>query len=183
MMRVGAAALLLAAAAPAAAASWTVDPAKSRLGFTATWLGKPVEGSFQRWVARIAFDPAAPEKASIDVSVDLASVATGDRTVDGALPDSDWFAVARSPRARFVATSVRKTGTGWLAAGTLTLKGRSAPVELPFTLAIAGDTATVTGAARVDRRTWQLGLGSDAAGDYVAFPVAIRLALVAKQAP
>ena len=142
-----AALLLMLAAVPAAAANWAVDPARSRLGFTATWLGKPVEGTFKTWNARIAFDPAAPETASIDVGVDLASAVTGDRTVDGALPDSDWFAVKRGSQARFVASSVRKTPTGWVAAGTLTLKGRSAPVELPFTLAVAG-TSPLSTAAR-----------------------------------
>lgn len=177
------AALLLLAAAPASAANWTVDPARSRLGFTATWLGKPVEGTFKTWNARIAFDPAAPAAASIDVDIDLGSAVTGDRTVDGALPDSDWFAVKNGARARFVATGVRKTSTGWLAAGTLTLKGRPVPVELPFTMAIAGDSATVRGTARVDRRSWQIGLASDATAEYVAFPVTIRLALVAKRAP
>ena len=182
-MRPAVAALLLLAASPAAAANWTVDPARSRLGFTATWLGKPVEGTFKSWNARIAFDPAAPAGASIDVTVDLGSAVTGDRTVDGALPDSDWFAVKTAPRARFVATKVSKTATGWLAAGTLTIKGRSAPVDLPFTLAVAGDTATVAGTARVDRRSWQIGMGSDATAEYVAFPVTIRLALVARKAP
>ncbi len=54
-------ALTLAAAAPAHAAEWTVDQAKSRLGFSGVQTGTPFQGSFGKWQAEISFDPAHPE--------------------------------------------------------------------------------------------------------------------------
>lgn len=176
--------LAAAAAAPAAAAKWTVTPAQSRIAFTATWLGKPVEGVFRTWTAAIDFDPSAPAKAAVAVTVDLGSAATGDRTVDGALPGADWFAVATARTARFVATSVKAQGPGrYVAAGTLTIRGKAVPVTLPFSLALAGDIATMTGTVQLDRRAWKLGIESDATAEYVAFAVPLAVRVVAKRAP
>ena len=174
-------AVLLAAAVPATAAQWSVVPGQSRIAFTATWLGKPVPGSFRRWSAAIDFDPAKPAAAKIAVDIDTASAVTGDKTVDGALPDADWFGSGRAAAARFVATSVAATGPGaYLARGTLTLKGRSVPVDLPFTLAIAGATAKMTGSLKLDRRALALGLTADAAGEYVAFAVPVQITVMAR---
>lgn len=184
-MRRALAACLLLAAAPAAAAKWTVAPAQSRIGFTATWLGKPVEGVFRNWSAAIDFDPAAPAKAAVSVTVDLASVSTGDRTVDGSLPEADWFAVSTGRTARFVATRIiTAQGPGrFVAAGNLTIRGQTVPVTMPFTLATAGTTATMTGRLQLDRRAWKLGMGSDATAEYVAFAVPVAVRVVAKRAP
>ena len=184
MKRLIATLALLTLAAPAAAARWAVVPAQSRIGFTANWLGKPVEGVLRIWSAVIDFDPAAPAKANVAVTIDLASAVTGDRTVDGSLPGEDWFAVASGKTARFVSTKVAAAGPGrYVATGTLTIRGHAVPVTLPFALAIAGDTATMTGRVQLDRRSWTLGLESDATAEYVAFAVPLAVKLVAKRQP
>lgn len=182
-MRAGLAALLLLAATPAVAVPWTVVPAQSRVGFTATWLGKPVVGTFRAWSAAIDFDPAAPAKAKISVTIDLASATTGDKTVDGSLPGDDWFAVKAARTARFVASKVVAAGPGrYVATGALTIRGQAVPVTLPFTLAQSGDTATVIGQLTVDRRAWKIGFESDATAEYVAFAVPVAVRVVAKRA-
>ena len=177
------AALLLALAVPASAAQWAVVPAQSALGFQATWVGKVVSGRFSRWQAAIDFDPAKPQTARIAATVDLASARTGEETVDGALPGVDWFASGQGQAfARFVGSRVTQTGPGrYVMAGTLTMRGVSAPVTMPFTLTVAGDTAMAAGSVRVDRRAWKIGLQADAPGQWVAFPVTVTMKLVAKR--
>lgn len=183
-MRAALAALLLLASTPAVAVPWTVVPTQSRVGFTATWLGKPVVGTFRSWSAAIDFDPAAPAKAKIAVTIDLASAATGDKTVDGSLPGDDWFAVNAGRSARFVANKVVAAGPGrYVATGSLTIRGYPVPVTLPFTLVQSGGTATATGQLTVDRRAWKIGLESDASAEYVAFAVPVAVRIVAKRAP
>ena len=174
---------LALACAPAAAAQWQLVPQQSRLGFSSEWNGRTIEGRFERFQARIVFDPARLSEAMADVTIDLASATTGDRTVNGALPGNDWFAVSASPTARFTTSAIRQTGPGrYVAEGTLTLRGRSVPVELPFTLAIAGDTAVMQGQARLDRRAFGIGMESDAPGRWVAFPVPVTVRLTARRA-
>ena len=88
-MKVVAAALaLLAFAAPASAAHWTVDAAKSRLGFTAMWSNQPFVAVFKSWKADIDFDPTDLAHSHVVVTVDLASEASdfmtgSDMIIDG----------------------------------------------------------------------------------------------------
>lgn len=177
-------ALSALAATPSAAAIWTVDAQRSSITFGSVWNGDPVTGRFQRYRPAIRFDPARPQDAAIDVLIDLASASVGDRTIDASLPGADWFAVRTAPTARFTATGVKPTGPGrYVAAGTLTLRGRSVPVALPFTLAIRGDTAVVAGTAQLDRRAFGIGMESDPPGQWVVFPVTVRVQLNATRNP
>lgn len=172
------------AAGQAAAATWKVDPARSAIVFKSTYAGTPVSGRFARWTAAISFDPAKLEAAKVVVDVDLASAATGDRTVDPQLPTADWFNTGAAPRARFSSTSVTVTGAGrYVAKGTLTLRGVSVPVELAFTLAINGDSAQMAGTAKLDRRAFKLGMASDASGEWVAFAVPLEIRVTATRVP
>ncbi len=184
MIRAGLAALGVAlAAAPLPASPWQVVPAQSRLGFASEWNGRAIEGRFDRFQARINFDPERLQEAVADVTIDLASATTGDRTVDSALPGEDWFATRASPTARFVTSSITRTGPDqYLARGTLTLRGRSVPVELPFRLSISGNTAVMQGQTRLDRRAFGIGMESDAPGRWVAFPVPVSVRLTARRA-
>jgi polyisoprenoid-binding protein YceI len=175
-----AAMLAIGVAWPAVAANWAVVPDRSSLTFAADWDGRAVEGRLPRFDARIRFDPERLAEASIAVDIDLSAATTSDRTVNSSLPQADWFDVRRAATARFVASEVRATGPGrYVASGTLTLRGRTVPVSLPFTLAIRGNVATVQGETRLDRRAFGIGTQSDPQGQWVAFAVPVRLRLVA----
>lgn len=184
-----AAALALAAVpavaqAPAPAApTWTVDKAASRLGFKASMSGTAFEGRFSRWDARIAFDPANLKASRVVASIDLASASTGDGARDEALPSSDWFDVKRYPRATFTSRAITSAGAGrYVATGDLTLRGVTRPVTLPFTLAITGDIAKMSGTATVDRTTFGVGQGQFRGVEAVPAAVTVTVAVTAKRA-
>ncbi|MCG2841507.1 YceI family protein [Sandaracinobacter sp. RS1-74] len=163
-------------AAPAAASQWAVVPAQSAIGFTAEWNGQKVEGRFPKFAADIRFDPAKPGEAKVDATIDLAAATTPDRTVNGSLPGADWFDVKKTPTARFQSTSITQVKPGqYLAKGTLTMRGVSVPVSLPFTLNITGDTAVMQGQTVLDRRSFRIGQDSDAAGTWVGFKVPVKV--------
>ena len=176
MKRLPLAALLLLAAVPAAASQWAVVPSQSSVGFTAEWNGKPVEGKFSKFTAAINFDPAKLADARVEATIDLASASTPDRTANGSLPGADWFDVKTSPTARFRSTSITQVKPGqYLAKGTLTMRGVSVPVSLPFTLKIECNTSTMSGQTVLDRRTFRIGQESDSSGSWVAFRVPVKV--------
>jgi polyisoprenoid-binding protein YceI len=183
LVRLFAASALLAAA-PAFASSWAVVPAQSSLGFAAKWNGDDVQGSFPKFTASILFDPAKLADARVDAVIDLASATTTDKTVNGSLPGSDWFDVKKAPTARFQAANFTQVKPGqYVAKGTLTMRGVSVPVTLPFTLAITGNTAVMTGQTSLDRRSFKIGMDSDASGAWVAFPVPVKVKITAIRKP
>jgi polyisoprenoid-binding protein YceI len=178
-----AAGLLVAASVSAHAATWTIDTAKSQLGFTGSQNGTPFTGHFGKFSGTIVFDPANPGAGHADVTIQTASAATGDAQKDGAMPGSDWFAADKFPTAHFVATSFKATGTGtYEADGTLTIRGMSKPVKLPFTLAIAGDQAKADGKVQLIRTNFGVGQGEWSNAQYVALEVAVSVDIVANKA-
>jgi polyisoprenoid-binding protein YceI len=176
-------AALLALAPPAlarAAPIWAVDQAGSKLGFSGVMSGDGFAGVFHRWNAQIAFDPKSLATSKVAVTVDVASAVTGDADRDQALPTGDWFSAATQPRATFVSTAFKDLGAGkYLASGDLTLRGVKRPVTLPFTLAIAGDTAKMNGTVVLDRTAFGIGQGRWKTGDVVATKVTVTIALTA----
>lgn len=183
----GAAGLALAAAPAAkpgaAAAAWTVDKAASSIKFRSAFGGAAFEGTFTRWDAQINFDPRNMAGSKAVVGVDVASAKTGDNDRDETLPTGEWFNSAKFPKATFTTASIKDLGGGkYQAVGTLTLKGVSKPVTLPFTLAITGDQAKMNGTVVLKRNDFGVGQGQFAAADTVPFEVTVTVAVTAKRA-
>lgn len=174
------AALLFSPATSAAAADWKLDPGKSTLGFSGTQTGAAFQGRFSNYSAAIAFDPDHLETSHIDVTVDLASAATGDTQRDTALPAKDWFDVAEFAQAKFDSDAIRRTSAGsYEAAGKLTLRGVTRPFVLPFTLDVDGATAHAKGHADLLRNEFGVGQGPWSSGQWVALEVGVDLDIVA----
>ena len=167
---------------PARAAHWTVDYAKSRLGFTVQWSNEPFSGSFARWNAEIDFDPADPVRGKAVVTIDLASERSDEPDFDSGLKGAQGFETSKFPVARFASKGfVRKSADNYLAEGVLSLHGISRNIELPFTLAISGRTAHVTGSTHVLRTDFGVGNGTWSAPSPVSHDVLINVDLTATQ--
>lgn len=173
-----------ASAAPAVGATWTVDLAKSKIGFSGTQIEQPFSGVFKTWTAAIEFDPATPEAAHVLVTIDTGSATTGDTQRDEALPGSDWFNAANAPKATFEATGFTpKGGAAYETTGKLTIRGVTKDVVLPFSLSIKGGTAHAAGSAKLVRTAFGVGQGAWSTEEYVAFAVDVDLDLTANKAP
>ena len=181
-MRMLAFSAALLAASPALAASWVLQPQSSMLGFSGTQTGTAFTGSFTRWTAQIAYDPAHPAAAHIHIAIDTASAHTGDSQKDQAMPDSDWFDSAAFPAAVFDASGFTPLGGDkFTTAGTLTIRGTARKITLPFTLDVAGGTATAKGQISLTRTDYGVGQGAWTSGAYVGLPVDVTFTVVAKQ--
>ena len=153
--------LLLALALPCAAAAtdYTVQPTASTLGFSGTFQGESFDGRFGQWTAAISYDAANRASSKFDVEVTLASAKTGDSDRDGALPGTDFFDTAKFPKAHFVTTGFRRTGTQVIADGNLTLRGVTKPVSLAVTFKPQGSGATLDVSGTVRRLDFGVGGG------------------------
>jgi polyisoprenoid-binding protein YceI len=172
------------AAMPASAASWKIDPARSRIGFSGTQTGEPFKGQFGRFDATIEFDPAQPDAARATIVINLAAAKTGDSQRDEALPSEDWFDVSRFPTARFEAKRfIAKGGNAYEAAGTLSLRGISRDVVLPFTLDIRDGVAHAVGHLDLMRNLFGVGQNAWSTDTYVGFSVGVDVELTASALP
>jgi polyisoprenoid-binding protein YceI len=185
MWRLAVAALLLSAApALAEAPRWRMDSAASRLFFEATEAGRPVRGEFRRFDADIAFDPERPETARVEVRIATLSAETGRTMHDQALQDSDWFAPAQFPQARFSLSGARRLPDGsYVGDGSVTLRGRTQPVRLTFRLSLEGDAARMEGEAVLDRLAFGVGERTDRTGGWIGRQVRVEVRLLARREP
>lgn len=161
------------ATAPVLAADYVVAPT-STLGFSSNFQGEDFNGSFKKFDATIRFDPSDLASSKFDVKVDLSSVETGDGDRDSALPDSDFFDIAKFPQAHYVTTGFRQVGSDVIADGTLSLKGISKPVSLKVTFSAKGDKATLDITSAVKRLDFNVGVGEYADTSTIGDDVKIK---------
>lgn len=153
---------------------WAVDDGS--ITITVTQFGSPVQGQFDEWTSVISFDPeGAGILGEVETTISIGSLTLG--SVTGQAMGADFFNVETFPTASFVA-SISADGDQYLADGTLTIKGNSVPVSLPFTLSIAGDTATMSGTVSLDRRDFQVGQSMNDETN-LAFAVTVAIGLTA----
>lgn len=107
---------------------WTVDAAHSTVGFVARHLMvTKVRGRFTSFAGTITVGDD-PLQSTVEATVDLSSVNTGDETRDGHLKGADFFNVETNPTMSFVSTSITPKGDDFELAGDLTINGVTKPV-------------------------------------------------------
>ncbi len=168
----------------AAVTEWTVDKAASKIGFTTSFQGEAINGSFGGYSAAIAFDPAQLDTSHVKVTIDLASVASGDKDRDSTLQGDSFFNVAATPKAVFEARAFSKRdATHFVAHGKLTLHGVTRTQDLPFSLTIKNGIADMAGTTTLDRTNFGVGSGDYAATDTIPAKVKVDITLKAKAQP
>ena len=137
-----------------------VQADKSTLTFTSRQMGVPVQGRFPKFTARIAFDPAKPEAAKVDIGIDLASTDAGSKDANDEVVGKQWFNVKMFPVASFSSSAVKVLGAGrFEVTGPLTIKGKTAPVTAAFTYKPDGVNAVFDGGFTLKRIDYAIGEG------------------------
>ncbi len=160
------------------AQSWLSDPGQGRLAFEARWEGSPVPGEFRRFSVRLQADPGTGVPTSLEVRVEVPSLATELADVDAALAEPEWFDFAGHPEARYRADDIQPLGPGrYRAAGELSLKGLSRPLPLELVWNTGPAGARLSGELVLDRSAFGIGSGEWAAPEPIALEVKVRFDL------
>lgn len=167
-------------ASQASSVNWRVDPTKSVIGFVGTQTGQSFSGQFTSYTASIDFDPADPTAGHALVVIKTCSAHTGDTQRDEAMPGADWFNCAVMPDATFEAHSFRSLGANKFDAdGTLSIRGISKPLTLPFTFISTGNVAVVSGSVDILRTDFGVGQNAWSSGQWVGQKVTVTIKLTA----
>jgi polyisoprenoid-binding protein YceI len=149
MRAVCVAALLILAAVPAGRAQsppiadlarvagghYALDKSHARIVFSITHFGfSTYYGFFDDFDAKLDFDPAAPAKSALAVTINLKGIVTANAKLETNLKSDGFFDVARFPKATFTGRRIELTGaaTGKVT-GDLSLHGVTKPVSLDVT--------------------------------------------------
>ena len=169
------AAIVEAPVAAPEAGAWVVDKAASSLSYEVPFSGKPMTGTIGSWNAAIRFDPERLDAAKATLDIDAASITVGDPFVRSSAPGPDGLDAAGHPTLSVAIERFERTDSGFLGKGSVTIKGRSAPVSVPFTFTPGADgTAHVTGSATLDRLAFDLGAKNDPAAQWLGREITVR---------
>jgi polyisoprenoid-binding protein YceI len=176
-------ALPFAAAMPAGAepAGTRLVADKSQIVFVSKQMGVPVEGTFKKFDAQVAFDPKRPEGGTVALQIDTASAGFGVPMSDAELPKAPWFDAAHFPQASFQSSAIKALGDGkFEMAGKLVIKGVARSVTVPVSIAAApggGNHAVATGSFTIQRLDFKVGDGEWTDTSVVGNEVQVRFKL------
>ena len=112
------------------AGTWKVDPGHAEVGFVGRHFGlTKVRGRFTGVDGTVLIADDV-ERSTVAVTIDMASVTSGDQARDEHLRSADFFDVERHRTATFMSTVVRVGDGPPTITGDLTIKGVSRPVTL-----------------------------------------------------
>ena len=154
--------------------NWTADAASAKVQFTVSGPFGTVHGNFTGLKASIDFDEAHPESGSFTASVSVATISTGIGMRNNDLRNEDiWFQASKYPLISFSSKKVEKTASGFLASGTLTMKGNSRPMAIPFSFSSSGSTGLFKGDFKVNRQDFNLGNKGGSVGEVITIHLEI----------
>ena len=172
-----------------ATTTWKIDPAHSAAEFKVKHMMiSNVKGKFGNISGLLTLDEGDPAQSSVEATVPIASVNTGDDQRDVHLKSGDFFDAEKFPEMSFKSTQVKSTGSGEMAVtGDLTLhgvtksvtfavEGPSEPAKDPWGNMRVGLSAT----AKISRKdfglTWNAALetGGVLVGDDVAITLDVQ---------
>lgn len=159
-------------------APWRSTAADSELAFSAWWEGTELPGHFADFTAQVQLDETGTVPTALTVEVKVGSADMNDREINAELLEPDWFDAASFPSAVFASTAIRRGDSGYLAAGSLRLKGIESPLEIPLDWERDGDSATLSGAITLSRQDWQIGAGEWAGNASLSNRVELRYRVV-----
>jgi polyisoprenoid-binding protein YceI len=111
-------------------AKWVVDMVHSQVDFGVRHLVGRVRGTFERWYAVLTTKGGDWRQGTVTVTVQTASLNTGNKYRDEDLRSDRFFAVKRYPKMTFEGTGFAVADSGLSVPGILTIRGRSKPITL-----------------------------------------------------
>jgi polyisoprenoid-binding protein YceI len=164
----------------APAGPYEVDKKHASIIFRIDHMGFALyQARFNTFDAKINLDPKAPEKSTVEATVDVASVDANDKDLEKHLHGADFFDVAKFPKATFKSTKITKTGadTGTME-GELTMHGVTQPVTLNLLFHGYGlhpkskiPTIGFGATGKIKRSQWGINYGVPMVGDDVMLQI------------
>jgi len=147
--------------------TWEIDPAHTTVEFSVKhMMFTTVRGRFKNVKGTIEADEKNPDRSTVNVEIDAASIDTGTPDRDAHLRSADFLDVEKHPTITFRSTRVEgaanREGDEFRVIGDLGIRGKSMEIVLDVTYTghgkdpWGGERAGANAITEIDRREWGL---------------------------
>jgi len=149
--------------------SWKISP-----DYVVKFEGKGAKGTFSNMEGTIIFEPTDLYESKMDVTVEVATIETGNDKKNTHARSEKWFDAEQFPKIRFSSKSFELVGANYNVVGDLEIKGISKEVIIPFTFTSEVGLGLFEGKIIVDRNDFGI------SGPWYSFTVADELVVELK---
>jgi polyisoprenoid-binding protein YceI len=148
--------------------NWKVSP-----DYSVKFSGKGVTGIFKTFTADINFDETKLATSTIAVTIDVASLNTGNAVQNRHSVGAEWFDATKYPKIKFTSSSIEKSGTGYIVKGKMEVKGKVKDVAIPFNFTKSGAAGEFTSTLTIKRSDYSVGASSNDVSDEIKVEVKV----------
>jgi polyisoprenoid-binding protein YceI len=163
--------------APLASIAQPYEGMKAKVVFQIRNAGLAVDGSFMGFMGSIIFNPMDLDKARIEGSIQVKTLATGIALRDKHLLESGYFDAEKHPAIYLKVVRIVKAGGAYKATCNLTLKGITRPLEIPLELKEVESKKYLNSTFTLNRLDYQIGTSNFFLADKVKVTISAPLTL------
>lgn len=175
----------------APAGVYALDKSHASLLFKISHVGFSMyHGRFNNFDARLNFDPKAPEKSTVEATIDTSSIDTNNAKLQNDLKGEKFFNSAKFPQATFKSLHISRSGDAGTMMGELTILGVTKPVSLNVTFRAAGlgpfskkETIGFAATGTISRSAWGISAMVPMVGDEVQIDIDAEFNYAGADAP
>ena len=156
--------------------SWKID--STRIVFHISNAGLEVEGSISGIIGDIKFSKNKLDKSLFSAIAKSETIQTGIKLRDKHLKKADYFDVEKYQTIKVETKKIIKSKDGFESLATITLKGKTKDIEIPFTFKQTKSRAEFKGSFSLNRLDFGIGEKSIILSDTVAIDIWISASLV-----
>ncbi len=176
----------LTSASPAATGnSLVLSPQTSKIDFVGSKVTGSHNGGFRAFAGTVDLTEDGKGVRALAADIDMASTWSDNEKLTGHLKASDFFDVARFPKATFVSTEITPGGekeATHTVTGNFTLHGVTKSIKFPAKVAVSDGSAKVDSEFFIDRKAFGI-VYPGKTDDLIRDEVVIKLALNATRPP
>lgn len=135
---------------------------KVKEGHSIRFESKDPSGVFKKMQGDVIFDEKNLDNSSFNLSIDVASISTGNGMKNKKAMTSEWFSAAKYPKIEFKSTKLVKTEKGYQVHGNMMLKGVKRFRKIPMNVVKSKGELKFVGSFWVDRSFYKIGKPSKA---------------------
>ena len=136
-------------------------------GYSVNFTSDDASGIFKGLKGGVVFDEQNPAVSKFDVTVDVATLNTGNGLQNKHAKSDEWFDAVKYPVIHYVSRQVTKSGSGYQVAGDLEIHGVKQFVLIPFTFQKTATGGIFAGKFTINRNDFKVGKPGGDVGEVI----------------